>query len=124
MFSPIGPTKSPFLFALVFVYNNFASIMSYDDTYLLTSSYTTGTSTSSTSSISPSSSENSSSTMSSLNSIEYFSDRICQLLKVDKRQYDIIDNLSSSALDSYWKLFGFPFFSGNMLHSYVITKIK
>jgi hypothetical protein len=45
---------------------------------------------------------------SSSNSLSYTSERIHHLLKYEKHQYDIIDNKTSSAVASYWSVFGFP----------------
>ncbi|CAF4106232.1 unnamed protein product, partial [Rotaria sordida] len=65
-------------------------------------------SSSNTNILSSSSSNTNVSASSSSNSLSYASERICYLLKHEKQHYDIIDNKASSAVGSYWSVFGFP----------------
>ncbi|CAF2762725.1 unnamed protein product [Rotaria sp. Silwood2] len=86
------------------------SSMSIDDIHILSTSPASSTSTSSNTNVSTfsSSSNTNVSSSSSSNSISYSSERICYLLKHEKQQYDIVDNKPSSAVGSYWSIFGFP----------------
>ncbi|CAF4758103.1 unnamed protein product, partial [Rotaria sp. Silwood2] len=101
--------------------SSISATMSIDDIHILSTSPASSTSTSSNTNVSTfssssntnvstfsSSSNTNVSSSSSSNSISYSSERICYLLKHEQQQYDIVDNKASSAVDSYWSIFGFP----------------